>query len=154
MNSQLDSTQNMVPATLKQDVVLFDGQCNFCRSQIDILRRIDGRNRLRFLSLHDAEVVKNYPDLSYEQLMDQMWIVSSQGKRFGGAAALRFLSSRLPILWPLAPLLYLPGTLPLWQFLYQQVAKRRYKIAGRNCVEGGTCALHHGSAVAKKTPPA
>jgi hypothetical protein len=46
----------------------------------------------------------------------------------------------LPRLWCLAPLLHIPGSLPLWQFLYRQVAKRRYKIAG-TC-EDGTCRLH------------
>ena len=136
----------------QKDVVLYDGQCNFCRSQIDTLRRLDGRDRLFFMSLHDPEVAKNYPDLTYEQLMEQMWIVTSKGERLGGAYAVRFLSRLLPILWPIAPLMHIPGSMGLWQFLYRQIAKRRYKLAGRNCDEGGTCALH-GDGVIAPTPP-
>ena len=125
-----------------QDVVLYDGQCNFCRSQINILRRLDGRNRLKFISLHDPEVAINYPNLTVEQLMEQMWIVTPDGKQYGGAYAVRYLTRRLPILWPVAPLLHMPLTMPIWCFLYRLVAKYRYKIAGRDCDEGGTCSLH------------
>jgi len=125
-----------------QDVVLFDGQCNFCRRQIDNLRRFDGKDRLRFLSLHDPSVAELYSDLSFEQLMDQMWVVSPTGEKFGGADAIRYLSKRLPLLWAIMPMLHLPFSMPLWRYLYKQIAKRRYKIAGRNCDEGGTCTLH------------
>lgn len=124
-----------------QDVVLYDGQCNFCTSQINNLRRFDGKDRLAFVSLHHPDVAINYPDLSFEQLMEQMWVISPAGNRYGGADAVRYLTRRLPILWLLAPVMHIPGSMPLWRFAYRQVAKRRYKIAGRNC-DGGTCSLH------------
>jgi predicted DCC family thiol-disulfide oxidoreductase YuxK len=124
-----------------QDVVLYDGQCKFCIGQIEHLRRFDGRDRLRFVSLHDPQVAANYPDLSHEQLMEQMWVVRPDGRKYGGAHALRYLTRRLPILWGLAPLMHLPGTMPLWSWVYRQVAKQRYRIAGREC-DDGTCSLH------------
>jgi predicted DCC family thiol-disulfide oxidoreductase YuxK len=135
-----------------QDTVLFDGQCNFCRSQIDLLKRLDGQQRLSFVSFHEPEIASRYPDLSFEQLMAQMWIITNTDQRYGGAYAVRYLTRRLPILWPLAPLMHIPFSMPLWQFLYKLVAKYRYKIAGRNCDEGGTCSLHHTSGAASKTP--
>ena len=127
---------------IQKDVVLYDGQCNFCRSQVNILRRLDGRNRLEFVSLHSPDVATNYPNLTHEQLMEQIWIVTPPGKQYGGAYAVKYLSIRLPILWPIAPLMYVPFSMPLWCFLYRQIAKYRYKIAGRDCDEGGTCSLH------------
>lgn len=126
----------------KQDIVLYDGQCNFCRSQISTLRRLDGRQRLKFVSLHDPDVATTYPNLTFEQLMAEMWIVTPEGKQYGGAYAVRHLTRRLPILWPVAPLMHIPFTMPIWSFLYRLVAKYRYKIAGRDCDEGGTCSLH------------
>jgi predicted DCC family thiol-disulfide oxidoreductase YuxK len=123
-------------------IVLYDGQCNFCRSQIERLGKFDGGHRLQFVSLHEPQVKADYPDLSFEQLMEQMWIVSPEGKRYGGADGLRYLSRQLPRLWFLMPLMHIPGSMPVWRFLYRQIAKRRYKIAGRNCDEGGTCSLH------------
>jgi predicted DCC family thiol-disulfide oxidoreductase YuxK len=125
-----------------QIVVLYDGQCNFCTGQVKNLERLDGRGRLRFISLHDPVVARDYPDLSFQQLMDQMWVVAYDGRKYGGADAIRYLSRQLPMLWPLAPLMHVPGTMPIWRYLYRQIAKRRYKIAGRNCDEGGTCSLH------------
>ena len=114
------------------DVVIFDGQCVFCRGQVERLARWDGGERLAFLSLHDPVVAERYPDLTYEQLMEQMYVVDRQGGRHGGAAAFRYLSRRLPRLWLLAPLMHLPFSLPLWQWGYRQVAKRRYRLAGQN----------------------
>lgn len=83
-------------------------------------------------------------------MMDQMYVVpaESSGKsdrRYGGAEAVAYLSTRLPRLWLAAPILHFPFAMPLWQFLYRQVANRRYKIAGEQadpCDEDGTCDLH------------
>ena len=126
---------------MNADVVLYDGDCRFCCSQINILKRLDGKRRLRFLSLHDPSVQANYPDLSRDQLMEQMWIVAPNGQKFGGADAVRYLSRRLPMLYPFAPILHLPFTMPLWRWMYRLVAKYRYRIAGKNC-ENGNCSIH------------
>jgi predicted DCC family thiol-disulfide oxidoreductase YuxK len=124
------------------DVVIYDGQCNFCRSQVNNLHRLDCfGNRLSFISLHDPRVAQRYPDLSHDQLMDQMYVVDGSGNRHGGADAVRYLSRRLPLLWLAAPILHLPGTAKLWQWMYRQVAKRRYKLAGKSC-ENDSCTIH------------
>ena len=82
------------------DVVIYDGQCNFCRSQVNNLHRLDCcGNRLAFLSLHDPRVQERYPDLSHEDLMEQMYVVDGQDSRHGGADAVRptaFPVGRIP----------------------------------------------------------
>lgn len=124
------------------DVVIYDGQCNFCRAQVSNLRRLDCcGNRLSFLSLHDTRVAERYPDLRHEDLMEQMYVIDPHDRRHGGADAVRYLSRRLPLLWPLAPLLHLPGTARLWRWMYRQIASRRYRLAGRSC-EGDSCSVH------------
>ncbi len=122
-------------------VVIWDGKCNFCRAQVERLRSFDRGNRLTYLSLHDPRVAERYPELTYEQLMDQMWVVTSDHQRFGGADAIRYLSRYLPLLWWLAPVMHIPFAMPLWRFLYRVIANRRYRLAGTNC-DGGTCDLH------------
>jgi len=122
------------------DTVLYDGHCRFCRSQIAILRRLDLLGSLRFVSLHDPEVGRDFPELSSDDLMRQMYVVDTAGRARGGAEAVRYLSRRLPLLWPLAMPLHVPGSLPLWSGLYRFVARHRYRIAG-TCAEG-TCRLH------------
>ena len=128
------------------DIVIFDGKCVFCIGQVRNLLKLDGKDRLAFMSLHDPEVVQRFPDLTYDQMMKQMYVIDSAGNRYGGAEAVRYLSRRLPKLWILAPLTHIPFTLPIQQWVYDQVAKRRYKIANKDGLEcdGGTCSVHFG----------
>lgn len=126
------------------DVVIYDGDCRFCTQGAQSLARWDKGKRLAFISLHDPQVSQRWPDLTHEMLMEQMYVVDRHGRRHGGAAAFRYLTRRLPRLWLLAPVMHIPFSLPLWQWGYRQVAKRRYKIAGKNgggC-DGDACAVH------------
>ena len=126
------------------DVLIYDGDCRFCTGQVDRLARLDGTGkRLAFISLHDPEVARRWPDLTHDMLMEQMYLVDRQGNRLGGAAAFRYLSRKLPWLWPLAPVMHIPFSLPLWQWMYRQVAKRRYQLMGKTheC-DGDACAVH------------
>ena len=125
--------------TPARDTVLYDGQCRFCRSQIALLRRLDLGGSLHFTSLHDPAVPEVFPELSRDDLLAPMYVIDTAGRARGGAEAVRYLSRKLPLLWPLAVLLHIPGTLPLWQALYRFVARNRMRIAG-SCTEG-TCRL-------------
>jgi predicted DCC family thiol-disulfide oxidoreductase YuxK len=122
-----------------RDTVLYDGQCRFCRGQIAILQRLDLSARLQFTSLHDPSVARDFPEIPPADLLGQMYVVDRRGRARGGAEAVRYLSRRLPLLWPLALPLHVPGTLPLWQSLYRFVARHRYAIAGR--CDGGSCRI-------------
>ncbi len=122
------------------EVIIYDGHCQFCTRQVSRLNRWDGKNRLAFISLHDEFTATAYPDLTKTQLMEAMYLIDKTDNRHRGAAAIRVISRRLPKLWPLAILLHLPFSLPLWRWGYHQIAKRRYRL---NC-DGGTCAIHFG----------
>jgi predicted DCC family thiol-disulfide oxidoreductase YuxK len=124
------------------DVVIYDGHCRFCRAGVERLHWWDGGARLAFISLHDPRVAERYPDLSHEQLMAQMYVVDAAGNRYGGADAIRFLTRRLPWFWPIMPLVHIPFSLPLWQWLYDVVASRRYLFGKTEECDGGTCSLH------------
>ena len=124
------------------DVVIFDGDCRSCTEQIARLARWDSAGRLAFLSLHDPAVARQYPDLTYEMMMREMYVIDRRGKRHGGAEALRYLSRRLPRLWWAAPVLHLPGSMLLWRWLYQQVAQRRYRFGRTHECADGACHLH------------
>jgi len=136
------------------DVLIYDGHCVFCAGQVKNLMRFDGKNRLAFVSLHDSFVSENFPDMSHDQLMKQLYLIPYDAdvdgystKRLGGAAAIRYLSRRLPKLWIFAPLMHIPFSLPIWQRGYDLVAKRRYKLMGKTgeaCDENGSCELHFG----------
>lgn len=119
------------------DTVLYDGQCRFCRSRVANLRRLDLGGRLAFMSLHDDRVAHDFPEISRERLLEEMFVVDTSGNARSGATAVRYLSRRLPLLWPLAPFLHVPGSLPVWNWLYRLVARNRMRLSG-TCDEG-TC---------------
>lgn len=126
----------------KADIVIFDGHCRFCTQQVRRLNAWDSRDRLAYMSLHDPEVYRRFPGLTHEQLMQQMYVIDQQGNRYGGATAFRYLTRRLPRLWLLAPLLHMPFSLPLWQWGYKQVAKRRFKMGRTDICDDGACEVH------------
>ena len=96
-------------------------------------------NRLSFLSLHDTSVPDRYPNLAHGALLQALHVMDRRGRYHVAAGAVRYLTSRLPKLWALAPLLYLPGSMPVWSWVYCQVAKRRYRFAGR--CQKGNCTI-------------
>ena len=135
------------PGGSERDVVIFDGQCKFCRAAVRQLRWMDTGGRLAYLSLHDPRVPQRYPDLSHDQLMREMYVVDTDGTAHGGSDAVKYLSRRLPVLWGAMPVLHLPGTAGLWRWGYHQVAKRRYRLAGKTDGNAGcddACAVHFG----------
>jgi predicted DCC family thiol-disulfide oxidoreductase YuxK len=125
------------------DVVIYDGHCKFCTAQVQNLARWDKYSRLTFLSLHDPVVASRYAELTYDQLIEQMYVVDRRGNRYAGADAFRYLTTRLPRLYPLAPLMHIPFTMPLWRWGYQQVAKRRYALGKTAAAcEDEACKVH------------
>ena len=129
------------------DIVIYDGNCKFCRTQVRRLLWWDCQHKLSYLSLHDPEVPRRFPNLTHEQMMEQMYVVDRKGNQYGGAGALRHLSLRLRRLWWLAPVLHIPFTLPIWKWLYRQVASRRYRLSGAADCDEGTCSVHQGKGV-------
>ena len=72
---------------------------------------------------------------STDELLSQMYVIDRVGSARGGVEAVKYLSRKLPLLWPLAGLLHIPGSMPLWRYLYRVVARNRMRFAGR-CDDG------------------
>ncbi|MCC7085668.1 MAG: DUF393 domain-containing protein [Pirellulales bacterium] len=124
------------------DVVIYDGNCRICTAQVRKLAWWDCQGKLSYLSLHDPAVHERYSDLTHDMLMEQIYVVDRCGTRYGGAAAIRYLTRRLRRLWWLAPILHIPGSLPLWQWMYQQIARRRYRFGKVEDCDDNACTLH------------
>lgn len=124
------------------DVVIYDGNCRFCTSQVRKLLWWDCQGKLAYLSLHDPEVARRWPDLSHERLMQEMLVIDQRGNRHWGPEAFRYFSRRLRRLWWTAPLLHFPGIMLIGRPLYRWIARNRYRISGMTCDEG-SCSLHH-----------
>lgn len=60
----------------------------------------------------------------------EMYLVRP-GRALGGYDAYRRLALLLPALWPVAPLLWLPGISHLGRWMYRWLADRRLALFGR-----------------------
>ena len=135
------------------DLLIFDGQCRICTASMRGLNRWDWCNKLAFLSLHDPQVREICPDLSHDELMREIYLLDSRGRRYRGIKAIRVAAGRVPVLWPIVPLLYLPGTLPLWSAAYRAFARWRYRFGRRDDCPGGSCSVHFDPPSARSQSP-
>lgn len=115
-------------------VVLYDGSCSLCRRSTFTLRLLDAFSRLRLVDFRDPAAKKAVaPRLDESQLDLAMHILLPDGSVRTGFDAFRFMAGHLPALWPLAPLLYLPGVPRLGRGVYARIAKNRRKCAHDRC---------------------
>ena len=115
---------------MRRAIVLFDGLCPLCQRASRLLTRLDGRGTLHFQDARDtANLPAADPPLDPPRLLEEMHLVTPGGRVYAGYRAFRWLAWRLPVLWPVAPLLTLPGVPWLGNRLYLWVARRRYRLA-------------------------
>lgn len=123
-------TPTTAPPTTGKAVVLYDGACPLCRRSVRILQKLDWLNKLH---PQDARDVANLPPcevlLVPKKLLEEMHVVTPDRRHApAGFRAFRWLAWRLPLAWPLAPLLYLPGAAWLGGKVYRWVARNRFNL--------------------------
>src|SRR4051794_38156384 len=98
------------PAHAKKAVVLYDGACPLCRKAVGLLRSLDWFNVLAFADARDPGQVPDFPrPVEPKRLLEEMHLLTPGGGHvYHGFRAFRGMAWRLPLLWGLAPLLYLP----------------------------------------------
>ena len=109
--------------------LLYDGSCGVCRRTVAFLARLDLLGRVAF---HDAQrdwpaVHATFPALRREDCLETMHVVTSSGDVRTGFDAYRAIAWSMPLLWPLAPLLYVPGVPFVGRKVYARVAGSRHR---------------------------
>ena len=136
---------NEMSATLEQAVttkgiVLYDGECPFCRKSVSILRTLDTRQRL---DIRDCRNPDNIPpaasSIPAKRFLDEMHLVAPSGKVYSGFKAFRWMAGRMPLTMLLWPLLFIPGVPWIGQKAYLWIAKHRYELTP--CDDTGECKL-------------
>jgi predicted DCC family thiol-disulfide oxidoreductase YuxK len=120
--------------------ILYDGQCPLCLKSVGLLRRLDWLGRLDYVNARDRDrLPAGGPPFDRDRLLKEMHVLTPDGRRlYHGFAALRWIAWRLPLLWPVAPLLYVPGVPWLGQRLYLWIARNRFRLVP---CHGGVCTL-------------
>lgn len=119
-------------------VVLFDGDCAFCRRSIRVLQSLDWFNRLAYQSARETDrLPATAVPLDPQKLIEEMHVVPRGGVGVrAGFSAFRWIAWRLPATVLLAPFLYIPGVLWLGNRAYRWVARNRFQLVP---CENGAC---------------
>lgn len=114
---------------MNQTIVLYDGECPLCVFQMRLLTWLDWFNVLALVPLTDPRAQQIAPQLTREQLLAAMHCVTRDGRIFRGARCIRFVGMRLPLLLPLALVLWLPGVIWVAEKVYAFIARNRLVLS-------------------------
>ncbi len=122
-------TLKNVTVRRRRHSLIYDGSCGLCQRTVAVLRRLDVLDRIVFLdALGDwSRIREAFPSLREEDCLATMHVVTAAGQIETGFDAYRALSWSLPLLWPIAPLLYFPGVPSIGRRVYAAVAARRHR---------------------------
>ena len=121
---------------LSRPVLLFDGQCGFCRQWVARLRRWDRHGVIQTLPGAERDTLPGLPPISDQSLDRAMQFVTLDGRVYPGARALPVLLPYLPGGRILAPAFRVPGVQAVADRLYAWISARRHRFG---C--GDRCAL-------------
>ncbi len=111
-------------------IVLYDGECPLCRKTTAILKRLDWLHQLRFHNCRDtAGIPANTAHLEPARMIAEMHVLTpDRTTALSGFRAVRWIAGRVPLLWPLYPLLFVPGMPRLGQRIYLWIARNRFHL--------------------------
>lgn len=91
------------------------------------LRRLDWLSRLRVVDVRAnwEQLESLYPGVRRDACLDEMHVVTTDGVVTAGFDGCRTIAWHLPLLMPLAPLLYAPGVPSVGRAIYCYVATHR-----------------------------
>ncbi len=116
-------------------IVLYDGHCGLCLRSMFVLLQCDWLAALKPVNFRVSDDRRAFaPDVTERSLDKSMHIKLSNGSYLTGFDAFRYMTKRLPPLWPIAPLLWIPGVAPIGRRVYRWIADSRKKCDHENCL--------------------
>lgn len=114
---------------MNKHLVLYDDECPLCTFQMKVLTWLDWLNVAALVPLSSEQAREVAPQLDRETLRSAMHVVTAKGAIYRGARCIRFLSLRMPLLVPLALLLWVPGVIWIAEHVYQLIANNRLVLS-------------------------
>ena len=116
-------------AELEKHRILYDDECWMCTFQMRMLTWLDWCDVARLVPASDPECLKLAPGLTREGLMEAIHCVRVDGSVLRGARALRFIGMRMPLLVPMALVLWVPGVIWIAERIYDWVSRNRHLLS-------------------------
>ena len=110
-------------------LLFFDSDCPFCQLQIRLLSKLDWFNKVEFTPLKEFSESLSGVHIEENELNQAIHCITPQKKIFVGAKAIRFIGMRMPLLFPLSILLWVPGMMFIAEKIYQYISTNRYFLS-------------------------
>lgn len=114
-----------VAATPPKPLMIYDGECNFCKFWIRRWQCTTGE-RVDYVASQDSSVASRFPELSRERFQRSVQFIETDGKVYEGAEAVfRSLTRTHVWHWLFWMYCHVPGFRPLTEAAYHFVAGHR-----------------------------
>jgi predicted DCC family thiol-disulfide oxidoreductase YuxK len=109
-------------------VIVYDGDCAFCRAQVARIRAWDRAGRFETVPRRTPGIDDRFPILREADFNAGMRVVIGTGEAYVGTDAVHAIMSRLPR-WRLVAWLYhVPGVRGVARVLYAWIARNRARL--------------------------
>ena len=110
-------------------IVLYDGDCSLCTFQMRVITWLDWFNAVSLLPIADPRAATLAPQLTREDLLEAIHCLTRDGQIHRGARCLRFIGLRMPLAFPFALLLWIPGVIYLAEIGYRWISRNRHLLS-------------------------
>lgn len=114
-----------------QDVVLFDGVCNFCNASVQFIIKRDPKGHFRFTPLQSEAGQAILKQLGMNIMEFDSVVLYSAGRAHTNTGAALRIARRLSGGWPLMYYLFFPVPYFIRDLVYKLISKYRYRWFGR-----------------------
>jgi len=116
----------MKPGT---NIILYDDQCPMCTFQMRALSWLDWFNVVSLVPMSNPRAKEIAPHLTAEDLSAAIHCVMPDGKVHRGARCFRYIGLRMPLLVPMALVLWIPGVIWIAERIYSWVSRNRHLLS-------------------------
>ncbi|MCX7014380.1 MAG: DUF393 domain-containing protein [Candidatus Sumerlaeota bacterium] len=126
-----DIDQSTAPPASPQPpscLILYDGDCAFCRRRIAMIQRLDRAGRFEYAPMQDRAIRSRF---SHVDPLEPRWglrLIDEQGRIAVGADGVYEICRRLPRLQRLAWVYRVPGLRGLLRAAYWLIARHRRRL--------------------------
>lgn len=120
--------------------VFYDGDCPLCLREINMLRRWDRRERIRFTDIAADEFSAEEVGIEMPALMSEIHGRLPSGEIIKGVEVFRRLYAAVGMKWAVAVSRW-PGVRQLLDVGYRHFARHRLRLTGRCSAEHKACEL-------------
>lgn len=121
----------------RRSTVIYDGDCAFCRGQVERIGRLDRRHAFELVPRQAPGLLDRFPQLAEGDFNTGMRLITSRGQTLVGADAIYEIARSLPSWRWIAWIYRVPVLHGICRAAYAWVARNRMRL-GQSC-DSRTC---------------